>query len=373
MHQPDYQRSSSNESQEEQQSESGGSHNPSHARRSSFYGLDAGPSPAPTASVGHSDAFAPPDAPNRPIPRSGSAGLPTPDSRHFRQSFTDPGSWSRRRQNRSVSGLSAGHAASSCSDGIPPVPRITHRDHLELAAGESLMPRLQALQLYRQNCKKSNDPDLVFDFATHILNLVQDLTDEELDKDIAVGTTGSAKDHPGSRRSSMLQRATPKLKSITPSPSNGSFAHAPAAGGAAGNGSGGSASSSSSSVHHGLPDPRAHSPNNGQQQPPRASQDQISFDTDLADTKRNALIIEAAQLLKRGADKGHLDSQILLANLHLRGTLNAKGKADWNRAFPLFVLAGKRGHTEAAFRSGQGYENGWGTRKDASKAVQWYR
>lgn len=48
-------------------------------------------------------------------------------------------------------------------------------------------------------------------------------------------------------------------------------------------------------------------------------------------------------------------------------------RQDYDRAFPLFVLAAKHGHVEAMFRAGQCCEHGWGTRKERDKALQFYR
>ena len=50
-----------------------------------------------------------------------------------------------------------------------------------------------------------------------------------------------------------------------------------------------------------------------------------------------------------------------------------KGKEDYDRAFPLFISASKHGHAEAGYRAALCYEFGWGTKVEASKAVQFYR
>lgn len=50
-----------------------------------------------------------------------------------------------------------------------------------------------------------------------------------------------------------------------------------------------------------------------------------------------------------------------------------QGKRDYDKAFPLFLVAGKHGHAAGSFRAAQCLENGWGTRKDWSKAVSFYR
>lgn len=50
-----------------------------------------------------------------------------------------------------------------------------------------------------------------------------------------------------------------------------------------------------------------------------------------------------------------------------------QGKRDYDKAFPLFLVAGKHGHAAGSYRAAQCLENGWGTRKDWSKAVSFYR
>ncbi|CAH7687358.1 hypothetical protein PPACK8108_LOCUS22136 [Phakopsora pachyrhizi] len=99
---------------------------------------------------------------------------------------------------------------------------------------------------------------------------------------------------------------------------------------------------------------------------------------------------EAISLLQKLANRGHVQSQYLLADCYTKaiGTqpgsdlnaLNVEGmaytkasKQDYDRAFPLFVLAAKHGHVEAMYRAGQCCEHGWGTRRERDKALQFYR
>lgn len=112
-----------------------------------------------------------------------------------------------------------------------------------------------------------------------------------------------------------------------------------------------------------------------------------------------ALTQEALFLLQKLANRGHVQSQFLLADCYTKGIgtgpglspgglqqlgnspssdppspMTRKGsKQDYERAFPLFVLAAKHGHVEAMFRAGQCCEYGWGTRKERDKALQFYR
>lgn len=89
--------------------------------------------------------------------------------------------------------------------------------------------------------------------------------------------------------------------------------------------------------------------------------------------KRENLITEALALLKRLADRGHPSSQYFLADCYANGIGTYKGKQDFDRAYPLFVLAAKHGHPDAAYRAGTCCENGWGCRRESPKAIQFYR
>ena len=89
--------------------------------------------------------------------------------------------------------------------------------------------------------------------------------------------------------------------------------------------------------------------------------------------ERETLIKDSTALLKKLADRGHMDSQYLIGDCYANGFGVPRGKPDFSQAFIYFSLAGKRGHADAAYRAGTCYEKGWGCRRDASKAVQFYR
>jgi uncharacterized protein len=89
--------------------------------------------------------------------------------------------------------------------------------------------------------------------------------------------------------------------------------------------------------------------------------------------KREDLIKEATSLLKRLADRGHPASQYFLADCYANGIGTVKNKQDFDRAYPLFVLAAKHGHPDAAYRAGTCCENGWGCRREAAKALTFFR
>ncbi|CDS08728.1 hypothetical protein LRAMOSA10089 [Lichtheimia ramosa] len=90
-------------------------------------------------------------------------------------------------------------------------------------------------------------------------------------------------------------------------------------------------------------------------------------------TERWAYLTEAEKLLRQLSARGHAESQYYLGNLYAAGMLSRKGKNEFDKAFPLFVQATKHHHADASFRAAKCYEDGLGTRKDRSKAVQFYR
>lgn len=84
------------------------------------------------------------------------------------------------------------------------------------------------------------------------------------------------------------------------------------------------------------------------------------------------LLSEAKHILQKLADRSYPFAQYYLADGYSSG-LFSKGKEDHAAAFPLFISASKHGHAESGYRAALCYEFGWGCRKDAAKAVQYYR
>lgn len=87
---------------------------------------------------------------------------------------------------------------------------------------------------------------------------------------------------------------------------------------------------------------------------------------------RQRLSREAKSILQRLSDRSYPFAQYYLADGYASGLFN-KEKEDYDRAFPLFVSAGKHGHVEACYRTALCYEFGWGCRRDGGRAVQFYR
>ncbi|WVO13838.1 hypothetical protein L204_101461 [Cryptococcus depauperatus] len=89
--------------------------------------------------------------------------------------------------------------------------------------------------------------------------------------------------------------------------------------------------------------------------------------------KRDEVIKEATLLLKRLSDRGYPDAQYFLADCYANGIGTVRGRQDFDRAFPLFILAAKHGHPDACYRAGTCCEHGWGCRRESAKAVQFYK
>ncbi|CAL1693776.1 unnamed protein product [Somion occarium] len=163
----------------------------------------------------------------------------------------------------------------------PPGPILDH-SHLRPGNQAALLSHERTLELYRANAKKTQDPDLQFEFGVFLID------------------------------------ASKTMPIPTPTPGN-------------------------------------------------------VMEVEKAIQKREDLIKEAMALLKRNADRGHMPSQYFLADCYANGIGTHKNRQDFDRAFPLFVLAAKHGHPDAAYRAGTCCENGWGCRRESAKAVQFFR
>lgn len=163
----------------------------------------------------------------------------------------------------------------------PPGPILDH-SHLRPGNQASLLSHERTLELYRANAKKTQDPDLQFEFAVFMIDASKTLP-------IPIQTHGNV------------------------------------------------------------------------------------MEVEKAMEKREDLIREAMALLKRLADRGHPQSQYFLADCYANGIGTIKNKQDFDRAYPLFVLATKHNHPDAAYRAGVCCENGWGCRRESAKALQFFK
>ncbi|TEB15286.1 hypothetical protein C9890_0622 [Perkinsus sp. BL_2016] len=89
---------------------------------------------------------------------------------------------------------------------------------------------------------------------------------------------------------------------------------------------------------------------------------------------RDTLIQDAMKWLKRLATHGscpYPDAQFFLAELYGRGEHGLK--VNHGKAFALYFAASKQGHPASTYRVAVCYEMGAGTKKDAARAIQFYR
>ncbi|OWT39454.1 protoplast regeneration and killer toxin resistance protein [Cryptococcus neoformans Bt1] len=181
----------------------------------------------------------------------------------------------------SVSGMYPGDRGSRVVS--QPAP-LLDQSHLRPGNQANLLSHDRTIELYRENAKKTNDPELIFEFSAFMIDAAKAMIPPEQEKD------------------------------TNPSP---------------------------------------------------ALIKQME--------KREEIIKEATSLLKRLADRGFPDAQYFLADCYANGIGTARGKQDFDRAFPLFILAAKHGHPDACYRAGTCCEHGWGCRRDSAKAVSFYK
>ena len=159
--------------------------------------------------------------------------------------------------------------------------------HLRPGNQAALLSHDRTLELYRENAKKTNDPELIYEFAVFLIDAAKDMVVDD-------GT------------------ATPNIPG----------------------------------------QPLVHK---------------------VTAEKKEEVTKEAISLLKKLADRSFPDAQYFLADCYANGIGTVRGRQDFDRAFPLFVLAAKHGHPDACYRAGTCCEHGWGCRRESAKAVQYYR
>lgn len=90
---------------------------------------------------------------------------------------------------------------------------------------------------------------------------------------------------------------------------------------------------------------------------------------------RERYILEAHKIIKKLVSNRSIEATFYLADCHSRGILGQE--IDTKEAFNLYQSAAKSGHAQAAYRVAvcceMGQEEGGGTRRDPSKAIQWYQ
>ncbi|SCV74085.1 BQ2448_6517 [Microbotryum intermedium] len=194
---------------------------------------------------------------------------------------------------------------------------LSDQSHLQPGSMASLLSHEKTLDLYRANAKKTDDPDIQFELCTFTMELVAEM------------------------------EAISSADRLAPAESG--FRDA------------------SGAVTTGASSPVAATSNVLTKE---NKENSAPGSTDLTSrAKQQELVAESVTLLNKLATRGHVKSQYFLADCYTQGVGTAKGRRDYDKAFPLFMLAGKHGHSDACFRAAQCCENAWGTKKDFSKAV----
>ena len=392
-------------------------------QRSSFYGLDGHvrsesdaafhhntQSPLEMVSSNSASGFRSTSRSDRagsPSSRHMSSSLPRSDTGHYtnsslsgqssdmfgaqqhqqqRRSRLPSASWSNSNPS-SVYGLNAISSqvgATNGDHGLPSGPSMPVLSQAHLRPGEkvSLLSHQKTLELYRANVKKTNDPEITYELALFMLSLARELGAREQQQ----GSSGS---HQVSEENLLASNGLPD-HSASPSPDPSVSFHSRSSGSSGDLAAGFAAIASgrkrtSHSPASGSAQSHGGNARNGGTSSPTAS-------GGLAD--RKAMMSEAMALLKRNADRGHNPSQYFLADCYAQGNAkrnsgppsganvilgaiaekgsNGAKKADYDKALPLYISAAKHGHSPSCFKAGQCCEYGWGCRKDAGKAVQFY-
>lgn len=322
--------SSSKHSQKQQQQQQV----TTRTRSDSFFGIDRS-SPPPQQEINSNNKHFRPSSfyglnqqQQQPIHHLQSPSpSPTPSS----SSSSSPLSINQLRQTRRLTSTLHPIDTSSHFNALPIInPPLLDHSHLKPGQNAKLLNHAKTLELYRANAKKTNDPEVMFEFSCFLMDLVKEMNqDDDEDMRSLDGHTDPVDIH---RRRSTF-------------------------------------------------DPSPKSSSNGSHNPER-------------EKEKASLIQEAIFLLQKLANRGHVQSQFLLADCYTKAmgtggsnlgtlqpdltpttnpTVRKTSKPDYDRAFPLFVLAAKHGHVEAMFRAGQCCEHGWGTRRERDKALQFYR
>lgn len=187
------------------------------------------------------------------------------------------------------------------------------------AGMNALLPRMKTIELYRKNAKKSNDPELEFQLAQYMMQT-------------ALITSSQRREKGKNARVKSLDASSIEIPgSVGPPDSSES------------NSAGRASNSSSTKLNE--------------------SQD---VDRIIANMFKDAI-----NSLKRLSEHGHADAQYLLGDIYSSPAVN--NTPDMEKSFKYFSMAGKHNHAEAAYRAALCLQEGWGTNRDAGRALQFYR
>ncbi|CAK9439165.1 uncharacterized protein LODBEIA_P33890 [Lodderomyces beijingensis] len=190
---------------------------------------------------------------------------------------------------------------------------------------QHLMPRIKTLELYRKNAKKSNDPNVLFQYAQYMLQTALIVASEA-----NISNASATSSQSSGESSPPLPNSPRKLDARDNKDGNKATGHKK-----------------------------------------NKSIDFANIELEGNEKKlRRSLLKEAVYYLKRLSDKGYVEAQYLLADAYSSGALD---KVENREAFILFQSAAKHGHVESAYRTSYCYEEGLGTGRDARKAVEYLK
>lgn len=208
---------------------------------------------------------------------------------------------------------------------------------------QHLMPRIKTLELYRKNAKKSNDANVLFQYAQYMLQtallLGQDINNSANTNANAAGNTAA--------NTNTNTNTNTTLSSQSSGENTPLYNNSPRKG----------------PMDAKDRDSKAHKKNK--------SIDFSNIELEGNEKKlKKSLLKEAVFYLKKLSDKGYVEAQYLLGDAYSSGALE---KIDNREAFILFQSAAKHGHVESAYRTSYCYEEGLGTGRDARKAVEYLK
>lgn len=184
----------------------------------------------------------------------------------------------------------------------------------------ALLPRMKTIELYRKNARKSNNPELEFQLAQYMMQTALIASSQRREK----GKIARAKSV------DVASIGTPGNLEIQDSSESGNSA--------------GRGSSSSSTK----------------------SNENQDVDRIIANIFKDAM-----NSLKRLSEHGNADAQYLLGDIYSSPAIN--NTPDMEKSFKYFSMAGKHNHAEASYRAALCLQEGWGTIRDAGRALQFYR
>ncbi|KAI9487928.1 hypothetical protein BDB00DRAFT_851079 [Zychaea mexicana] len=235
---------------------------------------------------------------------------------------------------------------SSCSLMTIGSDQLLDHSHLKPGVNAELLSYNKTINMYRENAKKTNNLDIQCDFAMFLVEAAKriEVPEDEFD-DNEEDNDDENEDNPGNNSNHRRD----------------------------------SNNSSNDSNDHVDEDEDNDTDDNNNNDDVRSFTPSTAFTSISAAERANqyrmrqSYLLEAEKLLKQVSLRGHSESQFYLGNMYAAGILHRSGKPEFDKAFPLFVQAAKHHNPDAAFRTAKCYEDGLGTKRDRTKASQYYK